>query len=117
MRMVAYSLAGVGPVPRRPPKRTRPWHRGSRQPVEGGTIAAMVMKPDYTADAVAAAKSVMLELFHLLGEYRDDIILIGGWVPALLVSGGEDPHVGSLDVDIALDHRKCAAGAQKGRLT
>ncbi len=63
-------------------------------------------KPDYTAEAVAAAKSVMLELFHLLGEYRDDIVLIGGWVPALLVFGGDDPHVGSLDVDIALDHRK-----------
>ena len=65
-------------------------------------------KPDYTDEAVAAAKSVMLELFHLLGEYRDDIVLIGGWVPALLVPGGDDPHVGSLDVDLALDHRKLA---------
>lgn len=28
----------------------------------------MVTKPDYTDEAVAVAKSVMLELFHLLGE-------------------------------------------------
>ncbi len=28
---------------------------------------------DYTAEAVEAARSVLLELNHLLGEYRDDI--------------------------------------------
>lgn len=27
----------------------------------------MVTKPDYTDETVAAAKSLMLELFHLLG--------------------------------------------------
>lgn len=35
--------------------------------------------PDYTADAVEAARSVMLELVRLLGEYRDDMVIIGGW--------------------------------------
>ncbi len=28
---------------------------------------------DYTADAVKAAKSVMIELVHILGEYRDSV--------------------------------------------
>ncbi len=60
---------------------------------------------DYTADAVEAARSVLLELSHLLGEYRDDIVLIGGWVPELLISRGEIHHVGSIDVDLALNHR------------
>lgn len=35
---------------------------------------------DYSADQVEAAKSVLLEPVHLLGEYRDDIVVVGGWV-------------------------------------
>jgi hypothetical protein len=61
---------------------------------------------DYTQEAVDAAKSVMLELTRLLGEYRDDIVVIGGWVPDLLFGVAADPHVGSTDVDLALDHRR-----------
>lgn len=33
----------------------------------------MVTKKDYTAEAVEAARSVLIELIHLLGEYRDHI--------------------------------------------
>lgn len=33
----------------------------------------MVTRRDYTAEAVEAAKSVLIELTHLLGEYRDNI--------------------------------------------
>lgn len=40
----------------------------------------MVTRRDYTADAVEAAKSVLIELTHLLGECRDNIVLVGGWV-------------------------------------
>lgn len=31
----------------------------------------MVTRRDYRAEAVFAAKSVLIELAHLLGEYRD----------------------------------------------
>jgi hypothetical protein len=62
-------------------------------------------RTDYTADAVAAARAVLLELTHLLGEYRNDIVLIGGWVPELLLSRPQAPHIGSMDVDLALNHR------------
>ena len=66
----------------------------------------MVTGPnDYTADAVAAARSVLLELAHVLAEYRDSIVLVGGWVPALLFPEARSPHVGSIDIDLALDHR------------
>ncbi len=41
----------------------------------------------------------MLELVRLLGEYRDDMVIIGGWVPELLLPGAETKHVGSTDVD------------------
>jgi hypothetical protein len=38
---------------------------------------------DYSGDLVDAARSVLLELVRLLGEYRDDIVVVGGWVPPL----------------------------------
>jgi len=66
----------------------------------------MVTRRDYTAGAVKAAKSVMIELTHLLGEYRDNIVLIGGWVPELLIPQEPRPHVGSMDIDLALNHLK-----------
>lgn len=65
----------------------------------------MVTRRDYAEEAVKAANAVLLELTHLLGEYRDHIVLVGGWVPELLFPSAEPKHVGSLDVDLALDHR------------
>ncbi len=66
----------------------------------------MVTRRDYSADGVQAAWQVLIELSHLLAEYRDDIVVVGGWVPELLLAEKEYPHVGSIDVDLALDHRR-----------
>ena len=63
----------------------------------------MVSKKDYNEIMVKAAKSVLIELTHILGEYHDGIVLIGGWVPPLLFGPGT--HMGSIDVDLALDHK------------
>jgi hypothetical protein len=60
---------------------------------------------DYSSDQVEAARSVLLELVHLLGEYKDNIVVVGGWVPQLILPPGPTPHVGSIDVDLALNHR------------
>jgi hypothetical protein len=67
----------------------------------------MVTQKDYSEELVRAARSVLVELIHLLGEYWDNIVLFGGWVPELLL-GGEavNPHIGSIDVDLALNHLK-----------
>ena len=73
----------------------------------------MVTRRDYTADAVEAAKSVLIELTHLLGEYRDNIVLIGGWVPELLIPQEPRPHVGSMDIDLALNHFKIREAGYK----
>jgi len=73
----------------------------------------MVTRRDYTAEAVEAAKSVLIELMHLLGEYRDDIVLIGGWVPELLLPQEPRPHVGSMDIDLALNHLKIQDGYKR----
>ena len=66
----------------------------------------MVAKGSYTSDAVEAARLVLLELTRVLGEYRDHIVLIGGWVPELLCPQAQSPHTGSIDVDLALNHGK-----------
>lgn len=66
----------------------------------------MVTQRDYTAEAVAAARSVMIELAHLLGQYRQEIVIVGGWVPDLLLPDAPVHHIGSTDVDLALDHRR-----------
>ncbi len=54
---------------------------------------------------VEAAHSVMLELAHVLGEYRDSIAIVGGWVPLLILPEAKERHVGSTDVDMVLDHK------------
>lgn len=64
----------------------------------------MVTKQDYSANAVEAARSVLIEIVHILGAYHDDIVIVGGWVPELLLSGSHEPHIGSTDIDLALDN-------------
>jgi len=59
-----------------------------------------VTQRDYSRELVDAAKSVLIELARLLHEYRENIVVIGGWVPELLFSD----HIGSVDVDLALNH-------------
>lgn len=63
----------------------------------------MVTQRDYTAEAVAACKSVLVELVQLLGEFRDHMVIVGGWVPVLLVTEATATHPGTLDIDLALD--------------
>ncbi len=66
----------------------------------------MVSKSQYADKEVKACRSVLLELVHLLGEIKDEIVIIGGWTPAFLFPQLDDPHVGSLDIDIALNFSK-----------
>lgn len=66
----------------------------------------MVTQRDYSEELVRAARSVLVELMHLLGDYRENIVIVGGWVPELLLGSKESPHIGSVDVDVALDHLK-----------
>lgn len=63
----------------------------------------MVSRRDYTAEAVAACRSVLIEVIHLLGELREHAVVVGGWVPALLFPDASEPHAGTLDIDLALN--------------
>ena len=53
---------------------------------------------------VQSDKSVLLEVMLMLGEYREHLVLVGGWVPELLITNPEEVHVGSIDVDDLPDH-------------
>lgn len=60
-------------------------------------------RPEFT-DAVHAA---CLHLATILGDFLDDIVIVGGLVPTLLIDqsalpDGAQPHVGTTDLDVGL---------------
>ncbi len=57
---------------------------------------------DYSEGQKRAAHRVLIELVNLFSEYRDDIRIVGGWVPDLMFPN--DNHVGSIDVDVLINH-------------
>ena len=59
---------------------------------------------DYSEGQKAAAHRVLVELVNLFYEYREDIRIVGGWVPDLMFPG--EGHVGSVDVDVLINHIK-----------
>lgn len=63
----------------------------------------MVSIGQYGDREVEACKRVLVELIHILGEFKDEIVLIGGWAPTFLIPQPMEPHVGSLDIDIAFN--------------
>lgn len=59
---------------------------------------------DYSEGQKEAAHRVLIELTNLFNEYRDDIRIVGGWVPDLMFPG--EGHIGSVDVDVLINHLK-----------
>lgn len=59
---------------------------------------------DYSEGQKEAAHRVLIELISLFDEYRDDIRIVGGWVPDLMFPG--EGHIGSVDVDVLINHLK-----------
>lgn len=57
---------------------------------------------DYSKGQTEAAKRVLVELVNLFDEYKDEIRIVGGWVPDLLFPN--EGHVGSVDVDVLINH-------------
>ncbi len=52
---------------------------------------------------ITATRRVLLEVFQLLEAFRDSLILIGGWVPIMMIPDAVDKHVGTIDVDLAIN--------------
>lgn len=65
---------------------------------------------DYEPRQVAAAKRVIVDVMQVLASYEDCLVLVGGWVPDLVIGDTDEAHVGSIDVDLALDATKLNQG-------
>lgn len=57
---------------------------------------------DYSEGQKEAAHRVLVELCALFSEYKDDLRIVGGWVPDLMFPS--EGHIGSIDVDLLLNH-------------
>src|SRR5262245_37444235 len=65
---------------------------------------------DYSPRQVEAAHRVLVDVGQVLGSFLDCMVVVGGWVPDLLVPEAERKHIGSIDVDLALDAEKLKDG-------
>lgn len=73
----------------------------------------MVTRRDYSEEAAQRAQSVLIEVIHLLGEFSDRIVLVGGMVPGLLLKDADEPYIGTVDIDLALDHTRMQEAGYK----
>ena len=65
---------------------------------------------DYTRRQVDAAHRVLIDVGQVLASFKDCMVVVGGWIPDLLITDSDEPHSGSIDVDIALDAAKLNNG-------
>lgn len=75
-----------------------------------------VTQLDYPSALVTVSRAALNDLARRLQSYREALVLIGGWVPRLLLEKHQRPdvkfrHVGSVDVDFLVDP---AASADRG---
>ncbi len=59
----------------------------------------------YSARVIRATRQVLLEVFQLLEKFRDSLILVGGWVPIMIIPEAADKHLGTIDVDLAINDK------------
>lgn len=57
---------------------------------------------DYSKGQKEAAHRILIELINLFDIYKDDLRVVGGWVPDLMFPNKQ--HIGSIDVDILINH-------------
>lgn len=67
----------------------------------------MVTVKDYGSEITNVSKSVLLELLLILRSYLHALVLVGGWAPHFLLEryqqDKEFKHIGSVDIDFAID--------------
>jgi len=74
----------------------------------------------YSPDKTKISHSYLLELVATLREYYDSLVLIGGWTPYFILENFKKPsvefiHIGSIDIDLAVDPKLFSKGADKYR--
>jgi hypothetical protein len=79
-----------------------------------GAGAVVMSEPrheaDYSPRQVEAARRVLVDLGQVLASFVDCLVVVGGWIPDLLLPDADEPHVGSIDVDLAMDAAKLNDG-------
>ncbi len=73
----------------------------------------MVTRKDYQKKEIEICLSVLIEILTILGQFRDSIVLIGGWVPHFLLEERGNDHIGSIDIDLALDFTKISENSYR----
>lgn len=58
---------------------------------------------DYGDRQIEAARRVLIDLGQILASFRECVVVVGGWVPDLLITDPHEAHIGSIDVDLALN--------------
>jgi hypothetical protein len=66
---------------------------------------------DFEPELVKTSKKALMELNRVLSSYKEAIILIGGWVPYMLLKEAQPKedtfnHIGSIDIDWVIDPSK-----------
>ena len=67
-------------------------------------------REEYSERQCEAAHRVLVDVGQVLASFADCLVVVGGWVPDLLLPEAEEPHIGSIDVDLALDAEKLNEG-------
>lgn len=62
---------------------------------------------DYPAEQIELVRSTCLYVATILGDLMDDLVVVGGLVPTLLIDPrpsdeNREPHVGTMDLDVGL---------------
>jgi hypothetical protein len=65
---------------------------------------------DYSERQTTAARRALVDTGQVLASFRECVVVVGGWVPDLLLPTAADPHIMSIDVDLALDSQKLTDG-------
>jgi predicted nucleotidyltransferase len=65
---------------------------------------------EYSPRQTEAARRVLIDLGQVLAAFEDSLVVVGGWVPDLLLKEADERHIGSIDVDVALDAEKLGDG-------
>ncbi len=65
---------------------------------------------DYDNRTTSAVKSALVEIGQVLGSYRGKFAVVGGAVPWLLIEIEDMAHIGTIDIDLALDHEALTDG-------
>jgi len=64
----------------------------------------------YDDRSTHAVYAVLIELGQVLGSYTERFVVVGGSVPWLLLPTAQPGHIGTIDVDLSLDHEALGDG-------